>query len=571
MKRVAFLLLLPLFCHCYAAEGEQAVISRIYAHTLVGDHVGAIEEAKGAIATVGYSSSLWEAYIGALARGEERVAMLQAWKHYSEVESAPYKNRQLLEKMAWSEIAAAYRSSSPAIRMTALIAASFGDDVRGVELLCQGLSDNNTFIRAATLQLSSKLRDPKLCSAVVNLFRRERIAHVRFEAVKALGKMKVHGMKREILALLMDEKTEAVGKAAAIEAMVALEENVSHSGLTALANSPRSGLRQLACEVISCFDLVDDLELIVPLLRDPQPCVRIAALRAIGILRPKTTATLIAPLIHDRDREVAITAAWVATIDNPKKGQQLLQPWLSHERGEVRLMAAGALVATGKHGYPLTLEAFDKSSDPYVQLTLAWGMISQRKNVDAACYVIRKWLLSNHERWMWDEKLGFRTLAPSKVKHNAAIAHFPEAVSQMVRLELLNALAIVGDDFAEQAIKAFLSERGWGISSAASALLLTEGDETAITLVEELLDAENRTISTQAALILALWGRGEASIQKLEAAYEGASRELKERILEGVGRVGLANSLPFLVDKLSEPYPTLRIIAAAALLQCLNN
>jgi hypothetical protein len=76
-------------------------------------------------------------------------------------------------------------------------------------------------------------------------------------------------------------------------------------------------------------------------------------------------------------------------------------------------------------------------------------------------------------------------------------------------------------------------------------------------------------VKVQAALILALWGREESAIATLQQAYGGSDRELKEKIIEGVGRVGAKSSIPFLVEKLQEPSPTLRLLAAAALLQCL--
>jgi HEAT repeat protein len=57
----------------------------------------------------------------------------------------------------------------------------------------------------------------------------------------------------------------------------------------------------------------------------------------------------------------------------------------------------------------------------------------------------------------------------------------------------------------------------------------------------------------------------------LQKVYPTTDRETKERILEGIGRVGSMQSIPFLVDALDEPFQNLRIIAAAALIQCLNH
>ncbi|HRD55298.1 MAG TPA: HEAT repeat domain-containing protein, partial [Parachlamydiaceae bacterium] len=55
----------------------------------------------------------------------------------------------------------------------------------------------------------------------------------------------------------------------------------------------------------------------------------------------------------------------------------------------------------------------------------------------------------------------------------------------------------------------------------------------------------------------------------LQDFYAQADREMKERILEGIGRIGSSASIPFLVECLKEPFQSLRVIAASSLLQVL--
>ena len=73
---------------------------------------------------------------------------------------------------------------------------------------------------------------------------------------------------------------------------------------------------------------------------------------------------------------------------------------------------------------------------------------------------------------------------------------------QLLRLELLNLLVILKYPGAPQAIKDYLSERAWEISATAVTLLLTEGDESAVDIVKELLLDSNPRIRLQAALII---------------------------------------------------------------------
>jgi HEAT repeat protein len=155
------------------------------------------------------------------------------------------------------------------------------------------------------------------------------------------------------------------------------------------------------------------------------------------------------------------------------------------------------------------------------------------------------------------------------LKHDDEIPNYPEAVNQLTRLEVLEVLAMLHYPQAQEAIKAFLKERRWGVTGMASALLLTEGDETAVDLVKGLLNDPDKEVRLQAALILAVWGREEDVVKQLQDAYVSVDRDLKGQILEGIGRVGSASSLPFLAERLQDPFPTLRIIAAAATLECL--
>jgi len=172
---------------------------------------------------------------------------------------------------------------------------------------------------------------------------------------------------------------------------------------------------------------------------------------------------------------------------------------------------------------------------------------------------------------MWQQEGQFRTLAPSDLRYNQSIPNFPEVQNQLTRLEIHSVLAIMNFPDAEEAIRTFLKEHSWGVSGVAAVLLLEEGDEAALEIVRELLNDPDQQVRIQAALVLALWGRDESAAETLQQAYPNADRQIKERILEGLGRIGAKDSLPFLVDRLSEPYQSLRIIAASAIVQCINH
>ncbi|MEN9654890.1 MAG: hypothetical protein RL235_1002, partial [Chlamydiota bacterium] len=123
----------------------------------------------------------------------------------------------------------------------------------------------------------------------------------------------------------------------------------------------------------------------------------------------------------------------------------------------------------------------------------------------------------------------------------------------------------------ETALRSFLQKRSWGITGVAAATLLQEGDETSLEGVRALLQDLDPKVRIQACLALAMLGRDESVIADLENAYADSDHERKLHILEALGRIGDPRSHSFLIAQLHEPFPMLRVAAAAALIQSLNN
>ena len=552
----------------------ESLNQRIHSHLIISDYPSAISEAWNGIQQYPDSKLVWIAYLHAVAKMGDEKRMISHWKLFSERFPEERENRELLESFAWAVIEKGSHASSPAIRVTALLGAFFSQDAKGVVILRRGLSDDNSFLRAAAVKLSSHLPDASLQDELLRLLETEKVWKVRMEVIRAIGDLRIGDAKDRLKKMIGQEHCHTEEKAAAVETLVSLCEHIQPHQISQLVDSNRSGMRMLACELVSFFDQKQDIDRLSPLLHDHHSDVRAKVFQTIGRLRATSIGgTLVEDAsekgAHDPDSTVAITAAWALTINNPEKGMAAFEKFFRLDSRDVRCSAAAALAATGKYGLPLARQMFHKSSDIYVKMNLAIGLIGQRTDVNNACSCLFDGLSEKKEKWAWDEEENFRVLAPSKVKHDDAIPNYPEAVNQLTRLEVLQILAMVKYPFAQQAIKSFLKESQWGISGLASILLLTEGDEEAVDLVQNLLDDNDPKVKVQAALILALWGKGEDVVPLLEETYASADRELREKILEGIGRVGSANSLSFLAEKLQEPYQTLRITAAAALLECL--
>ncbi len=554
---------------------QNAVMSRVYAHMLIGDPYSAAKVAAEALQKDPSNQAIHQAHIKALAKARDEKQMAIAFgKYCSLFKFSPEEDRELCETMSWGIIAAGEKSDSPIVRLCALIAAFHGEDSKSVEHLRRGCSDSNSAVRAAAVQLVSHLRDTPLCDEIMRLYNVENIWKVRLEVIRAIGKMKIHEGRQELILLAASTNCDAEEKAAAIKSLIYLLEDIDRTEISQMAISDRAGLRLLACEVIGHLQNERDIDLLWQLSSDSRYEVRAAALRALGLLGIKEydgyqVANLARTRCGDLNKDVAITAAWLLTVLEPGAAAPPFEYWLTHESPEVRQQAAAAISATGSYGISFVKEWFYKSEDPCVKINLALGLIQQGIDIQQACDTLFQEFTSGTRRWRWNEEGAFLALVPLKNSENDDFSMSMEEIHQMTQLEILNILAVLKYPKIEEAIQVFLKQKTWGISGLASAVLLTEGNSDALISVENLLDKSMAGAKIQAALILALWGRGEKAINILEQSYSGADRLTKERILEGIGRIGSLTSLPFLLERLQDPQQTLRLIAASAILQCL--
>jgi HEAT repeat protein len=574
LNKFIFGLFLFFQTYSYALNPEEAIVKRIHSHLLICDYSSACEAAKAALKIYPDTQVVFETCIQAFAKSGDETLMQRTWKEYCSKFPGGSENRDILECMAWGVIENGFRSASPIIRTNSLIGALCGQDAKGVEILRLGLEDSSPLVRAICVQLASHLRDEKLQDVILRKCTKDCSWNVRLEAIKALGKMKVKAGKDFLVAILASDYSSAEEKAAAIEAIIAMWESADRSQLDYLCKSTRAGLRRLGCEVIVYCGDCRNLDLLLPLLEDAHPEVRTAALMALGFLRVKEwkgkpTSHFIEPLIENPHPYTAITALWAKTILENTDESKKWGRWLSHGNQDVRLYAAGALNATGLNGTEPSLQGFKDAQDPFVKMTLALGLLSRNQAITEACQALYEGLQKEKTRWMWEQTGSFKALSPSKASLKDVIPNYPEAVNHVTRLEVLNCLSMFRYPKAEAAIKVFLQQGNWGITGIASLMILSEGDETSIDLIKQLLADPDETVRIQAALVLSLWSSEEEPLDVLMKVYPNADRDTKIKILEAIGRVGSSSSIPFLVNAMQEPFQSFRIIAATALLASL--
>ncbi len=549
---------------------EENLVRRVHDHLLIHDIDGAVKEGRKFYSLYPDSELIHTAYLEALCRkGEE----MEALKEFSLLkEQSEDKRRLVSEWLAWGVLSKGEASPLLLIRLYALLGAAFTHDVRALPIFLKELRGSNAFLRSLAVKLCVNYGDAPLRLELLRLLKEERVWFVRLEVIRAVGALRMEETRKVLQDIVTHPKTLAEEKAAAILSLVSMYDKVSEEELTALLTSNRGGLRQLGSEIIAYFDLKEESERLIPLSQDPSSEVRISAMTTLGFLQAPVPLSSINPNLASSSPDLSITAAWLATVLGYKEGPEVLRKWIDGERVEPKRLAAAALAATGAFGSSLAIECLRKQKDPYVRVNLAIALIGQRKEVSFSSEVLFQALKdSGQELWMWDEEVSsfFRGLAPSKIRHVDQIPRYPQVIDQLTKLDILSILCIVKHPKALDAVKDFLRNQDYGVTGAAAATLLQEGDDSCLTLVRELLEDPDEKVRMQAALILATLGADPSASKVLMEAYPKAGKDMKVHILEALGHIGDPSSMPFLIEILKEPFQGLRVVAASALIQCL--
>ncbi len=550
---------------------EEEGIRRVQAHLLIDDPSSALNEANELATLYPDSVEIQKTLIQAFAVNGLEEEALDHWNQLTYKDPSHLYDRNLLEELAWGVLKKGTRSTQYGVRLAAAIGSFLTRDVRAVPILIKMMRDSNAVIRSVAIQMASAFRDAPLKDEIARLMREEKVWVVRLEVIKAAGALRMKELAPEIQQLVQSEKTPLEERQIAIASLLEMYDTISKEEFERLARSNRAGLRHLACSIAIHFQMQEVKEEVLSLIQDAHPAVRIAALNAFGLLY-KGEEKQIAAALQDSDPSVAITAAWAAFLIDSPLAMATMEKWLFDALHENRRFAAAALRSVGHKGTTLALQTMEKSTDPYVQVNLALGLLGQRVEVKKCSDLICQFLEKENRMLMLDQRQNplFEVLAPSAVRHNDQTPNFPEAQDQMTRLNLVSLLAILEDERALPALKTFLQRKHWGVTGLAAATLLHEGDDTALEVVKELVHDPDPNIRLQACLVLAMFGKDESVLHDLQGAYAGADHEKKLHILEALGRIGNAQSYSFLVGVLKEPFPILRVAAAAALIQSVN-
>ncbi len=555
---------------------EQEKVRRVESHLLLDDVPSALVEANALVKEFPDSKASVSSLIIALAASGQEEQALAEWHklivRYPDLST----DRYLLEEISWGVLKKGLISTQYGVRLASLIGSFLTNDVRALPIMLKMLRDSNAVIRSVAVQMAGQYQDAPLKDEIARMLREEKVWMVRLEVIKTCGALRMKEMAPHLKALIQSEKTTYEERVRAIEALCGIYDEINRPEWLIFARSNRAGMRHLACNAAAHFEMEDAKEDILRLIHDSHPDVRIAAINALGlhyrkIIPIEEVEGHLKTALQDPTPEVAITAAWAASVSGLDVDDVFVK-WLNDPLSEHRRLAAAAVSASGERGITLASRMIKESNDMYVKANLAMGLLGYRKEVSVCADFLYNFLTSEKRMWMWDTRPNplFQILAPSQVRHVDHIPNYPEAVDQITRLNMLSFLAVVEDPRALDAVKSFLKKKSWGITGVAAATLLQEGDDTSLEVVGKLLEDPDGDVRLQACFVLAMLGKDPSALSVLKQAYPTADHERKLHILEAMGRVGGVESFQFFLSAFKEPFPVLRIAAAAALIQSIH-
>lgn len=513
--------------------------------------------------------TIHKAALRLLAAAAQEEPMFTLYKQMEKKWPERVLDRDLLEPMAWAIVEKGAQAPTLKTRAMALVAAASAGQARGVALLTQFLSHEEGLLKLLAIELASGCRDAPLQEQILALLAKEKEGRAIPLLLRAAGTMQIKEAKPLLLARVTDTSLSGETRRAAVEALAALTEPLTEKEHGALIQSPQAGLRLLAVAWAAAEGDTEDVERLFPLLEDINNQVRSAALVTMVRGGVQIKRALLEQMAKDLDPEVAISAAWALTLQAPDLVKPYFAYWFAHPNQEMRCWAASALAATGRKGVAVASQFLSEQSDPFIQVNLARLLMHQQVDRAWAQQVVYQFLEREDERIACVEIGAFQGVVPARLARLLTSVEEPETVDQLGRLELLGELVATGASHALEAVAAFLHQRPWGVSGAATALLLMEGHPTVMEAIRPLLNHAHPAIALQAALVVGMWGADEEALLLLESHYFSQPQPRKEQILEALGRIGHNRSLPFLVARLYEPSASLRMAAAAAILRTL--
>ncbi len=513
-------------------------------------------------------------YITSLARSGASQQALQLWKACSAHNEKPFYSS--LEEICWAELHEGARRSSIKGQYIALFGAASSQQIRAIPLLKRSLKSSNPFFRSLAAQLSAYLGDAPLRKELLHTLQTEPSSNVQATIIATLGTLKEKQLSGLLHTYLSEQYPLEVQEAAAF-ALANLTETLSEKQLQALATSSHSGLKLAACYIVRTKGLYKELSPITALLEDSLPYVQEQAAYTLAMAPslPKQATTLLSSLLlHSPNLKVQITTAFALARHGDQEAKTFLQEIITSKHSlEEKLAALGAIACLGPQSID-TMERFllDKDSPPFIRLNSALYLLYWDAPSSSAIQELSE-ALGNHSLKLEEKSMiadFFPVFKESEQRHHPFIPNLPLVSDQLSRLKLIALLAYQDDPLIIERISEYLETKQWGVSLTASTLVLQELPIQAEHILHKLLDHSSANIRAQVSIILAAINRDHTALDTLYESFDDVNNETKLAIIEAIGNLASTQSIPFLVQQLQNPLASIRLMAAGALLRCIN-
>ncbi len=564
-------IILSLFLLLPSLLATLTITEEIAAKEHIKDYKGALTLAQAALDKRSTSDPLWLLYPVLLARCGKPQEALSFISNHPFVLQDSKTTKEIYEAICWSILRQGMQRERTQEQVIALLGAALTQDAWAIAPLCEACTCDKWAIRAIALELSVPMMDSQLQQLALNALL-DPVQSVRLAAIRACVFPKALPFLQK--ALRQDDLSPKE-EHTLIEAIVALSPQIPLTELTTLMKSPQKSQRLLACEM--CCSLSDpsaSWPLLKNALSDSCYDVQIAALLALGLTGAPIQGDEGKSALMSSFAPLSLTAAWWYQIHDRQEAAAVFCKWLNNSQNRIRHLAAAALEAAGSHATDLCSKLMKEYDDPFVKAQLGCCLLYERKSLDQACDGIVA--LLEEERMITIDEIShpvFHSLtntSESSLSGDDLLLCSPKELDQMIRLKLLNLLAVVRCSKVTEKIAAFFRKSSWQVRTYAAQSVLREGDSAAIDSVKSLLNDPDPKVQLSAALVLGQLFQSSEAIDILKSQYPNLRFDEQLLILDTLGQLGLPQGWPLLKNALKSPSSTLRLAAACSLLRAMS-
>ncbi len=506
----------------------------------------------------------WEETIRVLAEVCAQPMVLIEWLTRQAIE----KQRGTVALLAWQcwKASAAVVGTVPVLLIDALIAA-LHDSNKGVrrlaavalgqsgtpavEPLIGALGDSDVDTSQCAAYALGEIGDPRAVAPLVTALSHPN-KDVRRYAARALGRIKDDRAVEPLVAALRDPDKKV--RLAAASALGNIGAARAVESLIATLYDTDADVRKSAAESLGKIG-VPALEPLLAALGHPQVSVRLGAVKALGQIAAPHTVEVLIPLLHDPDERVRGSVAEALGRIGAARAVPALVDALHASSASVRKQAIEALgrIGDARAAESLVVALGDQHNDVREQAIEALVKIGAAEPLVAALHSPYPDVRSGAAETL--EKIGAAAVEPL-----IAALRDPDKYVRALAAELLGRL---GDARAVEPLVAALRDANKNVRACVVEALGKIGDARAIESLTTSLTDPNASVRSNA--LDALIKIGAPAVPSLVTALSHPSVNVRWSVVFALGKIGDDRAVEPLIAVLRDPHKDLRWSAAEAL------